>query len=67
MRRDVVTQIIVQYHDGCENFATKLEAENYINTYIDEEEPIAAWVEEINGEKKYDLELIDEGGEIRLA
>jgi hypothetical protein len=67
MRRDVVTQIIVEYPDGCENFATKLEAEDYINAHLDEETPIAAWVEVINGPKKYDLELIEDAGEIHLS
>lgn len=39
MRRDVVTQVIVEYSDGCENFATKLEAERFINANLDIEEP----------------------------
>ncbi|MBQ8829315.1 MAG: hypothetical protein IJ022_04385 [Burkholderiaceae bacterium] len=67
MRRDVVTQVIVQYADGCENFATVFEAECYINTYLSEEEPIAAWLEVINGPKKYDFVLVEEGGEIHLV
>ena len=46
MRRDVVTQVIVEYSDGCENFATKLEAERFINANLDIEEPRAAWLEE---------------------
>lgn len=66
MRRDVVTQVIVEYPDGCENFATKLEAERFINANLDEEEPVAAWLEEINGKKKYDYRLVDEAGEIHL-
>lgn len=67
MRRDVVVEVIVQYPNGCENFATKMEAERYINAHLEEEEPIAAWVEEINGKKKYDLQLIEENGEIHLV
>ena len=39
MRRDVVTQIIVEYPSGCENFATRLEAERFINANLEEEEP----------------------------
>ena len=34
MRRDVVTQIIVEYPSGCENFATRLEAERFINANL---------------------------------
>lgn len=52
MRRDVVTQIIVEYPSGCENFATRLEAERFINANLEEEEPVAVWVEEVNGKKK---------------
>ena len=67
MRRDVVVEVIVQYPNGCENFATKMEAEIYINANLEAEVPTAAWVEEINGKKKYDLQLIEENGEIRIA
>lgn len=66
MRRDVVTQVIVEYPDGYENFATKLEAERFINSNLDDEEPLAAWLEEVNGRKKYDYRLIEEEGEIHL-
>lgn len=66
MRRDVVTQVIVEYDDGCENFGSKLEAERYINANLDREVPKAAWCEEINGKKKYDYQIIEDGGEIRL-
>ena len=54
MRRDVVTQIIVEYPSGCENFATRLE-------------PVAVWVEEVNGKKKYDLHFAEENGEIHIV
>lgn len=67
MRRDVVVQVIVEYDDGCENFATKFEAEQYINAHLDEEEPRAAWCEEINGKKKFDYQIVDEGGELHLV
>ena len=46
MRRDVVTQIIVEYPSGCENFATRLEAERFINANLEEEEPVAVWAQE---------------------
>lgn len=66
MRRDVVVEVIVQYPDGIENFATRLEAERYINFNLDERVPAAAWVEEINGKKKYDLRLVEDNGEVHL-
>ena len=61
MRRDVVTQIIVEYPSGCENFATRLEAERFINANV------AVWVEEVNGKKKYDLHFAEENGEIHIV
>ncbi len=67
MRRDVVTQVVVEYDSGLEEFATKLEAERFINANLDEEEPKAAWLEVINGQKKYDYRLVDEDGYIRLV
>lgn len=39
MRRDVVTQIIVEYPSGCENFATRLEAERFINANLEKKNP----------------------------
>ena len=67
MRRDVVTQIIVEYPSGCENFATRLEAERFINANLEEEEPVAVWVEEVNGKKKSDLHFAEENGEIHIV
>ncbi len=67
MRRDVVTQVIVEYSYGYENFATKLEAERFINANLSEEAPLAAWLEEVNGQKKYDYQLVEEDGEIHLV
>ncbi|MBS1329934.1 MAG: hypothetical protein HP035_04810 [Parasutterella sp.] len=67
MRRDVVTQIIVEYPSGCENFATRLEAERFINANLEEEEPVAVWVEEDDGKKKYDLHFAEENGEIHIV
>ena len=67
MRRDVVTQIIVEYPSGCENFATRLEAERFINANLEEEEPVAVWVEEVNGKKKYDSTLPKKTEEIHIV
>lgn len=70
MRRDCVTQVIVCWSDGEEdNFATPFEAENYINYMLDElGEPIAAWLEDMSGRKKWDYRIVeDEEGTLRLA
>ena len=46
MRRDVVTEVMVDYGDFVENFATVLEAQDYINNNLDELDwPISAWLE----------------------
>ena len=69
MRRDCVTQVIVRWRDGEEdNFATPFEAENYINWALDElGEPEAAWLEDMQGRKKWDYRLVeDEEGRLRL-
>lgn len=70
MRRDCVTQVIVRWSDGEEdNLATPFEAENYINYMLDElGEPIAAWLEDMSGRKKWDYRIVeDEEGTLRLA
>ena len=70
MRRDCVTQVIGRWSDGEEdNFATPFEAENYINYMLDElGEPIAAWLEDMSGRKKWDYRIVeDEEGTLRIA
>lgn len=55
MRRDVVTEVIVDYGEFTENFATVLEAKDYINSNLDELDwPISVWLEDSNGRKKWD-------------
>ena len=68
MRRDVVTEVIVDYGDFVENFATVLEAQNFINANYDElDAPVAAWLEDMNGRKKWDYQIYDDGaGEFTL-
>ena len=62
MRRDVVTEVIVDYGDFAENFATVLEAKDFINTNLDELDwPVAVWLEDSNGRKKWDYRLVDDG------
>lgn len=62
MRRDVVTEVILDYGDFVENFATVLEAQDFIeNNYDELGEPLAAWLEDANGRKKWDYRIIDDG------
>ena len=62
MRRDVVTEVMVDYGDFVENFATVLEAQDYINNNLDELDwPISAWLEDSRKSKKWDYQLIDDG------
>ena len=41
--------------------------ERFINANLEEEEPVAVWVEEVNGKKKYDLHVAEENGEIHIV
>lgn len=68
MRRDCVTQVIVQWPSGeIENFATPFEAQSYINYYLDElGVPIAAWLEDMHQKKKWDFQIVDDNGVICL-
>lgn len=69
MRRDCVTQVVVEWSDGeIDNFATPFEAERFINAMIDElGEPTAAWLEDMHGAKKWDYAIVeDEEGLLRL-
>ena len=53
MRRDTVTQVIVDYGDFEENFATPYEAQQFITAYEDEYGlPRAAWLEDMSGHTK---------------
>lgn len=62
MRRDVVTEVIVDYGDFVENFATPLEAQDFINGNLEELDwPVAAWLEDSCGRKKWDYQLTDDG------
>ena len=62
MRRDLVVQVIVDYGDFQENFATPYEAESYINGNIDELDlPVQAWLEDMHGHRKWDYDIIDDG------
>ncbi len=69
MRRDCVTQVIVQWANGeWDNFATRFEAERYINAMLDELDiPESAWLEDMSGRKKWDYDIVDEEGQIHLV
>ena len=69
MRRDLVVQVIVDYGDFWENFATPFEAESFINSYLDEYDlPQAVWLEDMRGNVKWGYDLIeDEAGIYRLV
>lgn len=61
MRRDCVTQVIVQWADDeIDNFATPFEAERYVNAMLEELDlPVAAWLEDMKGNKKWDYDIIE--------
>lgn len=69
MRRDLVVQVIVQYNDFWENFATPYEAECFINGNIDELDlPVTVRLEDMKGNVKWYYDLVeDEGGVYRLV
>ena len=59
MRRDVVTEVVV---DFVETFDTPLQAREYINANLDEYDlPVAVWLEDSNGRKKWDYSIVDDG------
>ena len=65
MRRDVVTEVIVDYGEFVENFATTLEAQAFIESNLDELDlPIAVWLEDSSGRKKWDYKIIEDGAGI---
>lgn len=68
MRRDTVTQVIVDYGDFVENFATPYEAQQFIAAYEDEYGlPLGAWLEDMSGKKKWDYAIAeDDSGNIIL-
>ena len=69
MRRDLVTQVIVEWADGeVDNFATPVEAERDINAMLDElVVPTRAWLEDMAGNKKWDYDIVEDAdGVIRL-
>lgn len=62
MRRDLVVQVILDYGEFVENFATPYEAECFINGNADELDiPVAAWLEDVRGNKKWDYDILDDG------
>lgn len=69
MRRDLVVQVIVEYDDFWENFATPFEAESFINYNLDELDlPVSVRLEDMKGNVKWYYDLVeDEAGVYRLV
>ncbi len=69
MRRDLVVQVIVQYDDFWDNFATPYEAECFINSNLDELDlPVMVRLEDMKGNIKWYYDLVeDESGFYRLV
>ncbi len=69
MRRDVPTQIVLDYGYGQETCATELEAKDIIRERLtDDGLPQAAWLEDSSGRRKWNYEVIeDASGEIELV
>ncbi len=69
MRRNLVVQVIVDYGNFWENFATPFEAESFINANLDElDEPQSVRLEDMRGNIKWYYDLVeDEGGVLRLV
>ena len=62
MRRDVVTEVVVDWGDFVETFDTPLQAREYSNANLDEYAlPVAVWLEDSNGRKKWDYSIVDDG------
>lgn len=60
MRRDLVVQVIVQYDDFWENFATPFEAESFINSNLDELDlPVMVRLEDMKGNVKWYYDLVE--------
>ncbi|HBN74170.1 MAG TPA: hypothetical protein DD376_05645 [Sutterella sp.] len=61
MRRDLVVQVVLDYGDFVETFATPYEAESYLNANIDELDiPIRAWLEDLRGNVKWTYDIFDD-------
>ncbi|MEF9942896.1 MAG: hypothetical protein RR101_00730 [Burkholderiaceae bacterium] len=66
MRRDVVTQVILEYEDGAENFATRFEAERFIAANLPEL-PRRALLEDMQGNPRAVYEVVvDAVGNVEL-
>ncbi len=69
MRRDTVTQVIVDYGDFQENFATPFEAQRFISANEDELGlPADVWLEDMRGNVKWHYSVTeDDSGELVLT
>ena len=65
MRRDLVVQVIVDYGDFEENFATPFEADSFINSNLDELDlPRDVWLEDMRGNVKWHFDVLEDGSGI---
>ncbi len=69
MRRDLVVQVILDYGEFQESFATPFEAESFLNVNVEELGlPTGAWLEDLRGNLKWRYDILDDGsGTFRLS
>ena len=69
MRRDTVTQVVADYGDFEENFATPYEAQCFISANEDELGlPLDVWLEDMHGNIKWHYQISeDASGNLVLA
>lgn len=61
MRRDLPVQVIVDYGDVWENFATPFEAEQFINANLDElDVPVSVRLEDMHGHLKWTYDVVED-------
>ena len=64
-----MVQVVLDYGEFVETFATAYEAESYINTNVDElDVPVRAWLEDLRGNVKWTYDILDDdAGIFRLC
>lgn len=69
MRRDLVVEVILDYSGQCENFATTLEAEEFMqDNYEEYGPPTSAWLEDTHGNRKWNYDIVESApGDLHLV
>lgn len=64
-----MVQVVLDYGEFVETFATAYEAKSYINTNVDElDVPVRAWLEDLRGNVKWTYVILDDdAGIFRLC